>query len=90
MIKIVSHGSAQDFIATSGAYLEARESEHNLPIGLVHNLARDPVYYGPDRAYLLSILEDGEPIGTAVMTSPRRVILSRIAGDSLAFDFANP
>lgn len=81
MFEIVSHDDAQEFIATSGAYLETRESEHNLPLGIAYSLARHPAYYGPDRAYLLSILANRDPIGTAVMTPPKRIILSRILCD---------
>ena len=81
MIEIVSHDDAQAFVATSGPYLETRESENSLPLGIAYNLARDPVHYGNDQAYLLSILENGHPVGTAVMTPPRRIILSPIMGD---------
>ena len=80
MVEIVVHDEAGDFIETTGAYLESRECEHNLPLGLVGNLAKDPAYYGPDKAFLVSLMAAGVAIGAAVMTPPRRIILSRIEG----------
>ena len=68
-------------ISLSGAYLEQNESENNLPIGLAYRLAEDPYYYGPELPLLLSILEQERVVGAAVMTPPKRIILSRIDTD---------
>ena len=77
MIEIQSHNDASELISLSGAYLELNESENNLPIGLAYRLAKNPHYYGPDTPLLLSILDQGRVVGVALMTPPRRLILSR-------------
>ncbi len=77
MHEIVQHDHAQDLLTLSGPCLESRESENNLPLGLAHTLARDPRYFGDDPPLLLSILENGIPVGVAVRTPPRKIVLSR-------------
>ncbi|RKU11360.1 hypothetical protein C6502_08280 [Candidatus Poribacteria bacterium] len=77
MVEIQSHDDANELISLSGAYLELNESENNLPIGLAYRLAKNPRYYGPESPLLLSILEQGRAVGVAIMTPPRRLILSR-------------
>ena len=77
MVEIQSHNDANELISLSGACLELNESENNLPIGLAYRLAKNPRYYGPESLLLLSILEQSRVIGVAIMTPPRRLILSR-------------
>ena len=81
MIEILSHSDARELISLSGLFLESHESENSLPLGLVHTLAENPLYYGPDPALLLSVLDSGQPAGVAVMTPPKRIILSRLEAD---------
>ena len=78
MVKIQSHNNANDLISLSGAYLELNESENNLPIGVAHTLCQEPPCDGPDAPLLLSILDRGRAVGVAIVTPPRRLILSRI------------
>lgn len=77
MYEIVQHDHAEELLALSGAFLEKRESENNLPLGLTHTLAGDRHYYGDEPSLLLSILENGGPVGAAVRTPPHRIVLSR-------------
>ena len=77
MIEIQSHNDANELISLSGAYLELNEGENSLPIGLAYGLAKNPRYYGPESPLLLSILDQGRAAGVAIMTPPRRLILSR-------------
>lgn len=81
MYEIVRHGRAEELLALSGAFLESRESENNMPLGLAHTLARDPRYYGDEPPLLMSILENGGPVGVAVRTPPSRIVLSRFDTD---------
>ena len=78
MIEIITHNHASEMISLSGTYLERHESENNLPIGLVYRLSESPHYYGSKSPLLLSILEQEKVVGVAIMTPPRRIILSRI------------
>ena len=77
MVEIQSHNDANELISLSGAYLELNEGENSLPIGLAYRLAKNPRYYGSESPLLLSILEQGRAVGVAIMTPPRRLILSR-------------
>ena len=77
-VEIRSHNHASELISLSGTYLERHESENNLPIGLVYRLSESPHYYGSKSPLLLSILEQGKVVGVAIMTPPRRIILSKI------------
>jgi len=81
VIEIITHNHASEMISLSGTYLERHESENNLPIGLVYRLSESPHYYGSKSPLLLSILEQKKVVGVAVMTPPRRIILSRIDTD---------
>ncbi|MXY27795.1 GNAT family N-acetyltransferase [Candidatus Poribacteria bacterium] len=81
MIEIRSHPHASELISLSGIYLEQNECENNLPIGLAYRLAEDPYYYTSELPVLLSILEQGQVVGVAVMTPPKRIILSKIDTD---------
>ncbi len=81
MIEIRSHPHASELISLSGIYLEQNECENNLPIGLAYRLAEDPYYYTSELPLLLSIVEHGRVVGVAVMTPPKRIILSRIDTD---------
>ena len=84
MIEIRSHSHASELISLSGAYLERHESENNLPIGLVYKLSESPHYYGSKSPFLLSILEQEKVVGVAIMTPPKRIILSKIDTEVLA------
>ena len=81
MVEIIHHADASELLALAGACLEAHESENNLPIGLAYALAKDPLCYGPEPPLLLSVLEQGAVIGAAVMTPPRRIILSKFVAN---------
>lgn len=81
MVEIIHHANASELLALAGACLEAHESENNLPLGLAYALAKDPLCYGPEPPLLLSVLEQGSAIGAAVMTPPRRIILSKFVAN---------
>ncbi len=78
MVEIQSHNDANELISLSGAYLELNESENNLPIGVAHTLCQEPPCDGAESPLLLSILDQGRAVGVAIVTPPRRLILSRI------------
>ena len=81
MVEIIHHADASELIALAGACLEAHESENNLLLGLAYALAEDPLRYGSEPPLLLSVLEQGSAIGAAVMTPPRRIILSKFVAN---------
>ncbi len=81
MVEVIQHTDAHELIALAGACLEAHESENNLPLGLAYALAEGPRHYGSEPPLLLSVLEQGSAIGAAVMTPPRRMVLSKFVGN---------
>ena len=81
MVEIIPHADASELIALAGDCLEAHGSENNLPLGLAYALAKDPLCYGPEPPLLLSTLAQGAVIGAAVMTPPRRIILSKFVAN---------
>lgn len=83
MLEIIHHATASELLALAGACLEAHESENNLPLGLAYALATDPQRYGPEPPLLLSVLERGAVVGVAVMTPPRRLVLSKFAANGV-------
>lgn len=84
MSEIIQHTNASELIELSGAFLEMHESENNLPLGLAYALAADPLRHGSEPPLLLSVLEQSAVVGVAVMTPPRRLILSTFAAKAMA------
>jgi predicted GNAT family acetyltransferase len=68
------------FLARAGAFLEAREAEHNLIFGLSSTLARDPRAYGSD-PYLATVEENGRVVAAALRTPPHNLVLSESDDD---------
>lgn len=77
MIEILSHDRAEDLISNTAAYLELRESEHNLPLGLMYGLAGNPQRYGVEPPVMLSVMDRGRAVGMVILTQGRKLILSR-------------
>ena len=77
MIEILAHERAEDLISNTAAYLETRESEHNLPLGLMYGLAGNPQRYGVEPPVMLSVMDRGRAVGMAILTHGRKLILSR-------------
>ena len=77
MPQVTRHPDAASFLEAVGPTLEERESENSLPLGLASNLAQDPAFYGPQTPLFFSVQQSGEPLGGALVTPPRRLILSR-------------
>ncbi len=84
--------SVEAFLAVCGSFLEAREPEHQLTLGIVGDaLARGGF---PDNGALVAALTEGRVVATATWTPPWNVILSEVddeqaiqaIADSLAGD----
>lgn len=77
-LRLARYSSAKDFLATAGAYLQAREAEHNLILGLAGTLRDEPG--GHDQLPpLLATVTDGERVvAVALRTPPRNLILSEV------------
>lgn len=80
VLEVITHKTAESFLATSGAFLERRESENNLLLGIPRALVAEPDRYGNDLPRFWSVVDAGGPVGAAIVTPPRRLILSRVEG----------
>lgn len=85
--------TAPDFRARAEAFLVARETEHNLMLGLMNVLTLQPDLYA-SQPYFAVVEDAGQVSAAAVMTPPYRLILARcddlaalklIAHDALEF-----
>jgi len=78
------------FFAHAAPFLERREAEHNLLLGLRTRLEADRHAFGPDDPYFAVLESGGEIVGAAWRTPPHGLGLSRIddlaAVDALAED----
>jgi GNAT superfamily N-acetyltransferase len=81
-VDVVRARSVTAFLDLAGAFLEAREAEHNLIFGVASNLAEDPTQYG--EPYLAVVRDGGSVVGAALRTPPWRMILSVFDGDPAA------
>jgi hypothetical protein len=62
-------------MAVAGAFLEAREAEHNLIFGICSQIEADPTQY-EIAPYLAAVLDGERVVGAAIQTPPWRVVLS--------------
>jgi predicted GNAT family acetyltransferase len=69
---------AAAFYARAGAFLEAREAQHNLVLGLRTRLLRNLQLYAPQDPYLATAEHDGRVVGVALRTPPHFLILSAV------------
>lgn len=78
---ITRHANVDAFLTDAGAWLEAREAEHNLILGICSTIRDDPATY-PRPAYLAVVRTDddaGERIAAAaIRTPPWPLILSEV------------
>ena len=84
MIRIRSYDSWAEFLADSSACLASRECENSLPLGIAARLAARSNSSQTDQPVLISISDGVGIVGTAIMTPPRKLILSCVGGDSRA------
>jgi predicted GNAT family acetyltransferase len=75
-MRMVRYEHAADFLRDAGAFLSAREAEHNLILGLSGQLERDPHAYGADDPYFGRVERGGETLVAALRTPPHRLLLA--------------
>ena len=83
--------SVEAYLANAGAFLEAREAEHNLIFGISSQVQADPAQYA-SAPYLAAVFDGSRIVGAALRTPPWRLVLSVMdhpsAADALAADLA--
>ena len=76
-MRVTRYGEVDAFLEQARPFLEAREAEHNLILGLSSQLRRDPRMFGED-PYLGVVEEDGDVRGVVFRTPPHNLILSEL------------
>jgi uncharacterized protein len=66
------------FLAATGAFLGAREAEHNLLLGIASTLRDAPEVYDEAPPILASVSGDGAVVAVALQTPPHNLILSEV------------
>jgi len=74
-LQVQRYEMVEEFLATTAEFLEAREAEHNLILGICSALRRG-AYTTP--TYLAAVAENGRVVGAAVRTPPWQLVLSEI------------
>jgi GNAT superfamily N-acetyltransferase len=78
-LRVECHRDVAAFRAVAGAWMAAREAEHNLPLAILGSIDEDPAAFGADPALLLSVRTgDGTVVATAIQTPPWRLVLSEV------------
>jgi RimJ/RimL family protein N-acetyltransferase len=80
-MELTRHDTPADFLAHAGEFLQAREAEHNLILGLCSRLLVAPLLYG-EPAYFAAVEDGGRVVGASMRTPPHNLILSEL--DDLA------
>ena len=72
---VVGHKSAREFLDRAGMWLEQAEIENNLILGIASYLVS---HVGDQKRqpYFLTIEDQGAITGTALMTPPRRLLIT--------------
>lgn len=78
MVELDRVSEVDAFLAAAGAFLEAREAEHNLLFGICAHLRRDPTAYGSP-PYLAVVSDGGHVVGAAIRTPPYDLVLSEMS-----------
>lgn len=78
MIRVERLPDAATFLERAGAFLGAREAEHNLLFGIAATLITDPERPMPAPPFFAVIRREDDVIGAALMTPPFNIVLSCI------------
>jgi GNAT superfamily N-acetyltransferase len=76
-LRVARHGDVGTFLADAGTWLEAREAEHNLMLGISSTLRFAPVVY-PRPPYLAVVRDGSRIVAAAMRTPPWPLILSEV------------
>jgi uncharacterized protein len=77
------HATVDAFLASAGAYLESREAENNLPLGMTRNIRAHPELFAADPpTYTTVAASDGRVVGASLRTPPWNQVLAWV--DELA------
>lgn len=76
-VEVVRGRTVSEFMALAGAFLAAREAEHNLIFGILSNYEVDPSQYS-EPPYLAAVFHGDRVVGAAMRTPPWRLVVSEM------------
>jgi uncharacterized protein len=77
-MRVTRYGEVDEFLERAGPFLEEREAEHNLILGLSSQLRRNSRLFGDD-PYLAVVEEEGGGVcGVVFRTPPHNLVLSEL------------
>jgi hypothetical protein len=79
------HDDVADFLAATGTFLEAREAEHNLILGLCTNIRRHPDLFADRPPRFLTVTDGGTLVAASIRTPPFNQVLSEMADEHAEF-----
>jgi predicted GNAT family acetyltransferase len=81
-VQVTRHSTVAEFLARSKAWLETAEAENNVVLGIAGFF--EP-YSGKVRTapYFLTLDDNGATVGAALMTPPRRLLITRMSDQAL-------
>jgi predicted GNAT family acetyltransferase len=79
-VQVHRHDGVADYLAAAGTFLEAREAEHNLILGLCTNIRRHPELFADRPPHYVTVTNDGGTVvAAAIRTPPFNQVLSEMA-----------
>jgi predicted GNAT family acetyltransferase len=85
VMELKTFADVDGFLATAGEFLEAREAEHNLILGISSYVRDQPNTFGDRPPYFAVALADQRVVAAAIRTPPHNLVLSEI-DDPAAID----
>ena len=84
-MELTAYADVDRFLAVAGAFLEAREAEHNLIFGISAYVRDEPNVFGERPPYFAAVLAEERVVAAALRTPPHNLVLSEI-DDPAAID----
>jgi GNAT superfamily N-acetyltransferase len=78
-LRVERPSTVRAFLDRAGAFLEAREAEHNLIFAICSGLTTHPEIFGDSPVFAVVAGDRGEVLGAAIQTPPRQLLLSEAA-----------
>ena len=81
-MNVTHHESPGKLVQVAGEFLERNEAENGLILGVCSNFARKSEI-DCSQTWFLTIEQDGSPIGAALMTPPRNLVITRLPDSAI-------
>lgn len=73
-MQVITHPNASSFLEQNRTFLEERESENNLLLGLAETLSKNPLAYSRTVPFYWSVIHEGQSVLCGLQTPPKNLI----------------